>query len=220
MREPRIEYCFDYVSPYAYLAWHAVQPIAARHGATLVPMPVLFAGLLEANGTKGPAEVPKKRAYLFHDVSRSAAVLGIPIAPPPAHPFRPLVPLRVTLAAPEQTRAPVVTALHAATWGGGGGSETEEAVTRALFAAGIDAGPLVRSAGTDAIKAALRAATDEALARGAFGVPTLFCEGQMFFGLDSLPHLDRYLGGDPRMVVDPARLASWQDLPSGAARRT
>jgi 2-hydroxychromene-2-carboxylate isomerase len=59
-------------------------------------VPVLFAGLLNALGTKGPAEVPPKRLYVFKHAFRLAHGLGVPLAPPPAHPFTPLLALRVT----------------------------------------------------------------------------------------------------------------------------
>ncbi len=215
---PRIEVHLDYLSPYAYLAWTQLPALAARHDAVLVPVPTLFAALLEANGTRGPAEVPRKRTYLMHDVSRSAAVLGVPLAPPPAHPFRPLLALRTTLAAAPGERGAVTSALFAATWGGGAGCETEEAIARALAEAGIDAAPLLVAARTEAQKTALREATDRALARGAFGVPTMFAEGEMFFGLDSLPHLERLLAGDARMRIDPARVRAWEALPSSVTR--
>lgn len=214
----RVEVAFDYISPYAYLAWCALPSLVARHGASLEPSPVLFAGLLEANGTKGPAEIPRKRTYLFHDVSRSAAVLGVPIAPPPTHPFRPLLALRVTLAARAEDRARVVDALFRATWGGGGGCDTEDAIERALDGTGLDTKSLLLEAGRDPVKQALRSSTERALARGAFGVPTMFVDDQIFWGLDSLPHLDRYLGGDARMKVDAASVARWEVLPSSAQR--
>lgn len=219
MPEPRdIEMAFDYLSPYAYLCWTQLGALAARHGARVVPVPTLLGRLLEANGTRGPAEVPRKRSYLLHDVARSAAVLGVPLAPPPAHPFRPLLSLRATLAAAPDARGAVTTALFSATWGGGAGCETDAAISRALGQAGIDAAPLLAAAQTDAVKAALRAETERMLARGAFGVPTMFAEGEMFFGLDSLPHLERLLAGDARMRIDPVRVRTWEALPASASR--
>jgi 2-hydroxychromene-2-carboxylate isomerase len=56
-----IDFYFDFISPYAYVAWAEVQRIAAEHECTLHAYPVLFAALLNAHGTKGPAEVPAKR---------------------------------------------------------------------------------------------------------------------------------------------------------------
>ena len=102
-----VTYYFDYISPYAYLAWTQVHRVAAPHGRAVESVPVLFAALLDANGQKGPAEIPRKRVYLFKDVIRSAHSLGEPIAPPASHPFNPLLALRVTAAdlpAPDRRR--------------------------------------------------------------------------------------------------------------------
>ena len=63
---------FDFISPYAYLAWTQVHALAARHGRPVQPVPVLFAALLDANGQKGPAEIPRKRVWVFKDTLRHA----------------------------------------------------------------------------------------------------------------------------------------------------
>jgi 2-hydroxychromene-2-carboxylate isomerase len=65
-----IRFCFDFISPYAYLAWTQVHALADRHGRAVEPVPVLFAALLDHHGTVGPAEVPAKRRYLMFDVVR------------------------------------------------------------------------------------------------------------------------------------------------------
>ena len=87
---------FDFISPYAFLAWTQIRGIAARCEREVEPVPVLFAGLLNAHDQKGPAEIPAKRRYLFKDIARKAHRLGVAsVAPPPAHPFNPLLPLRI-----------------------------------------------------------------------------------------------------------------------------
>src|ERR1700754_987264 len=86
---------FDFISPYAYLAWTQLPGLAARHGCTIEPIPVLFAALLEHHGTRGPAEVPAKRRYLLVDVAPKARALGVPVGLPPHHPFNPLLALRL-----------------------------------------------------------------------------------------------------------------------------
>src|SRR5262245_66075664 len=112
-----LRFCFDYVSPYSYLAWTQIHALAAKHGRDVAPWPVLFAALLNAAGTKGPAEVPRKRIYVFKDCLRIAHRLGVPLAPPPAHPFNPLVALRVSsLAMDAAKKRALVDALFAAVW--------------------------------------------------------------------------------------------------------
>jgi 2-hydroxychromene-2-carboxylate isomerase len=65
---------FDYVSPNAYLAWRQLRAIAERHGVAIEPVPVLFAGLLEAHGQLGPAEVPAKMGWMVKNNLRKAAL--------------------------------------------------------------------------------------------------------------------------------------------------
>jgi 2-hydroxychromene-2-carboxylate isomerase len=213
-----IRFCFDYISPYAYLAWTQIHAVAARHGAEVEPVPVLFAGLLEANGTKGPAEVPAKRAYVFKDCARTAHRLGVPLAPPPTHPFNPLAALRATsVDLPASDRRALVDALFAATWGGGAGVETPERVAAIASGIGLDGDALVAAAATPAIKDRLRRQTDEAIAAGAFGVPSMFVGGELFWGIDALPNLEQCMRGEtPAALID---LGRWATLGASARRR-
>ncbi len=59
-----VRFHFDFLSPFAYLAWAGVHDVAIRHGREVAPVPVLLAGILAAHGTRGPAEIPAKRAFL------------------------------------------------------------------------------------------------------------------------------------------------------------
>lgn len=213
-----IELYFDFISPYAYLAWTQIHRLAEKHHAVVVPRPILFAALLDANDTKGPAEIPAKRIWVFKDTFRRAAYAGVPFAPPPAHPFNPLLALRV--ASVDQTEAQrrlAIDTLFQAVWGGGPGV-TEEATVRALLTtAGLDGAALVETAKSAEVKARVRARTDEALTRGVFGVPTLIVDEELFWGLDSFDHLERFLEG--RDVLQPGALARWRDLPVSSQRK-
>ena len=77
-----LRFHFDYLSPYAYLAWTQIHALAQRHGRTVEPVPTLFAALLAHGGTKGPAEIPAKRIYVFKDALRTARLLGVPLQLP------------------------------------------------------------------------------------------------------------------------------------------
>lgn len=193
-----IRFLFDIISPYAYVAWHRVHGIAGRHGRDVEPVPVLFAGLLGAHGTKGPAEVPAKRVYVFKDAARAAYVAGLTFGMPPAHPFNPLLALRIAGEPMDPgARRDLITALFRAVWGGGGPGVTDpEIVASICDQVGLDGAALVAAAGAEAAKARLRAATEEAIAAGAFGVPTMLADGELFWGNDSLDHLDRFLAGE------------------------
>lgn len=217
-----IRFYFDFISPYAYVAWTQVHALADRFGREVEAVPILFAALLDANGNKGPAEIPSKRVYIWKDVLRTARVLGVPLTPPPGHPFNPLLGLRIVSSldsATDRNRATDV--LFAAAWGGGHGERhgiTEPLlVGEMLSSAGFDGAALVALASTEAGKARVRDQTTEALARGVFGVPTLLVDGELFWGVDSLGHAERRLRGeDPIEGLD---LAQWADLPAQAKRK-
>ena len=185
-------------------------------------MPILFAALLDANGTKGPAEIPSKRVYIWKDVLRTARVLGVPLSPPPAHPFNPLLALRIVSSIDEpHERRRAIDALFAAVWGGGfadrHGVTEPEAVAHILTSSGLDGAALVAQASSEAAKAKVRDQTANALADGVFGVPTMVVDGELFWGVESFAHAERrLLGADPIEGVD---LAEWADLPAQARRR-
>jgi 2-hydroxychromene-2-carboxylate isomerase len=215
-----IRFCFDYVSPYAYLAWTQIHALAGRlrEARAVEPFPVLFAALLDANGQKGPAEIPAKRAYLFKDCVRLAHGFGVPFAPPPAHPFNPLLALRITsLPMAGEARRALCDRIFAAIWGGGRGADAPAEVAEAARAAGLDGDAMVRLASAPEAKDRVRRQTEEALAAGAFGVPTMIADGELFWGVDALPHLEAFLEG--RDPVTPAMVARWAGLPAAAHRR-
>ena len=141
---------------------------------------------------------------------------SVPIAPPPAHPFSPLLALRAALAAaPGAERGRAIDALFDAAWRDGRDITEPASVRGVLDAAGLDGHRLLEAAGQPDMKAALRSSTDAALARGVFGVPSFAVDEEVFWGQDSLPHLERWLEGR-----DPAEAASgWAELPEGVRRR-
>lgn len=210
---------FDFISPYAYLAWTQLPALAARHQRELVPVPVLFAGLLNAHGQKGPAEIPAKRLYLFKDVCRKAHLLGLPpLIPPPAHPFNPLLALRAASFPADDPAGQrrLIDELFAATWAGGGGVESAAQVAGCAARAGLDAAAVLAFAHSEAAKLSLRQHTEEAIAHGVFGVPTVAVAQELFWGTDSLPALEAYLLGHDPLSHDALR--RWEALRPSATR--
>lgn len=215
-----IELFFDFVSPYSYLACMQARTLGAHIGQEVEPRPVLLAGILGALGTRGPAEVPARRAYMIRDLLRAAHRAGVPLELPPAHPFNPLAALRVAALDVDRTlRWRIIDALFTAAWGRGQSIEGAERVAAVLRDAGIDPDPLAAAASTPAAKERLRAQTDEALARGAFGVPTLFVGAEMFFGFDSFPAIEAFARGEDPIAQRPELLERWARLPASAVRK-
>ncbi len=209
---------FDFISPFAYVGFKALPAIARAAGRQVDLVPILFAALLNANGQKGPAEIPAKRAYAFKDAYRKARACGLDgIVTPPSHPFNPLLALRAaSTAMPSEARHHFVDALFDAVWKDGTGLETADAVAACARRAGLDAEAVLRAASEPATKERLRATTDAAIARGVFGVPTMIADGELFWGVDALPHLTLHLRGEDPVPADA--LARWGGLPASAAR--
>jgi 2-hydroxychromene-2-carboxylate isomerase len=206
----------DVISPYAYLGWTQIRGIAQRFGRSVEPVPVLFPAMLDAFGTVGPAEVPVKRTYVMKDIVRKARLLGVPLEMPPVHPFVPLLPLRVAMAAPSAQRAAVLDALFDACWGRGEAIDSPEAIAAALRARDLDP-TLIERASAHEVKAALIGATRDAIERGIFGVPTVEVDGERFWGADALPSLEAFLRGeDP---ITPEMVARHATIPVGAVRK-
>ncbi len=212
-----IRFLFDYLSSNAYLAWLALPELAARHGAAIEPVPVLFAGLLEAHGQLGPAEVPPKAYWMARNNLRKAALLGVPLNPPRFHPFNPLLALRASsLPLPDAPRRALVGALFEAVWVRGLHVSEPEVVAAIGRELGLG-GDLAADAQQPAARARLRAQTDAAIAAGVFGVPAMQVGEELFWGYDDLPHLELFLAG--RDPLDRAELAKWLRAPTPSALR-
>ncbi len=192
----RIVFHFDVVSPFAYLAFERLPQVLQGCSYEVEYRPVLFAGLLQHWGQKGPAEIEPKRAWTFRHVHWLAAQHGITLDTPAVHPFNPLSLLRLALACGPNRR--IVEAVFRHAWVGGHDPNDAQRVaelTRRLAPRRDPAG--------DEIKAELRRRTDEAVQGGIFGVPTFVLGERLFWGLDALP-----------MLRDALQGGSWFDGPA------
>lgn len=214
-----IEFWFDFISPYAYLAWQRIHDLANTHERELVYRPVLFAGLLNHWGQLGPAEIPPKREFVFKQVSRRAHELGVPLQPPPSHPFNPLMGLRLASLGHFEhgERRRLIDLLFRATWGGGPGITDPDALSALLSAAGFDGEALLAATKLPETKQRLREDGELALRCGVFGVPTIIADGELFWGDDSFPEVDAFLSGDD--PLERSGVMRWKDLPASADRR-
>jgi 2-hydroxychromene-2-carboxylate isomerase len=211
----RLDFYFDPVSPYAWLAMRSLDRVDAA-GVQPRFIPVLFAGLLKAHGNLGPAEVPAKRTYLFRDVLREAARRRLPFAGPPGHPFNPLAALRMCTALDDDAqRRRLALALTAACWERGADISDTDVLRRLADDEGFDGAGLLAQAATPAVKQALAAATDDAIAQGIFGVPTYRLDGELFWGGDRIETLLWRLEGG---TIDEVTLAAFLARPPLAQR--
>jgi 2-hydroxychromene-2-carboxylate isomerase len=218
MTSSTIRFYFDYISSNAYLAWTQLPKLAAKYGYSIEPVPVLFAGLLGAHGQLGPAEIPAKALWMAKNNYRKAVQLGVPLNPPAFHPFNPLVALRVS-SLPLETakRAALITALFEAVWVRGLHVSETAIVERIGDEIGLSGSALVAAAQQDDCKALLRRQTDDAIARGVFGVPSMDVAGEIFWGYDDFPYLELFLAGkDP---LSSEVIENWPGPPRASAVR-
>jgi 2-hydroxychromene-2-carboxylate isomerase len=178
---------------------------------------VLFAGLLGVHGNKGPAEIPAKRAYIFRDVMRQAASLGVPVAGPPTHPFNPLRALRMCIALEEnETRRRFGLALMDGAWRHGRDLSVPAELVRLADECGLEGASLVQRADDPVVKQRLATQTSDAAAAGVFGVPTFVCEGELFWGADRIEAVLRRAAGHG---IDETQLAAKLARPASAERK-
>ena len=195
----------DFNSPYAYLAFERLPVALMGHSYSVSYKPVLFAVLLKHHGQLGPAEMPSKRDWTYRQVLWLAHQHGIEMQLPASHPFNPLALLRLAVAC-ENHGLPnryVCETLLRHVWRGGaeaGDATRLQALTQSLSPS--------RAASGEDVKAQLKAHTDEAIARGVFGVPTFAVDDRLFWGLDALPMLRDYVSGDAWFEGDAWEAAS------------
>jgi 2-hydroxychromene-2-carboxylate isomerase len=195
---PSADWYFDFVSPFSYLQCEQLPTL--ERSLSVRYRPVLFAGLLKAHGHRGPAEIPAKRRFTYRFVVWQARQLGIPLKFPAAHPFNPLPLLRLALVADCAPAA--VRAIFRFVWRDGRLGDLP--IEWAELTAELGLPDAAERIGADAIKDELRRNTNEAIARGIFGVPTLAIKDELFWGADATAMAAQYVAdgcryGDPEM---------------------
>ena len=188
-----LDFYFDCSSPWTYLAFHAVQPLAAELGAAIAWKPILVGGVFNAvNQSVYDSRAkpnPLKQVYMLKDLSDWAAFYRLKIAfPPKVFPVNSVKCMRGAFVALDEGKLePYATAAFEAYWGDDRDISTEEVLADIAATAGIERQHFFAGIETDACKTRLRANTDELIQRGGFGSPTMFVGNAMFFGNDRLP---------------------------------
>jgi 2-hydroxychromene-2-carboxylate isomerase len=183
----------DFISPFAWLAFEKLPDTLQGLSYQVDYKPVLFAAVLKHHGQLGPAEIPGKREWTYRQVQWSAKQHGVQLQMPASHPFNPLGLLRLAVACGHkgQVNRFACERVFQHVWQGG----LDAADAQRLQALTEELAPH-RSVSSDAVKAELKANTDEAIAHGVFGVPTFLVDDKLFWGFDALPMLRAYLLGD------------------------
>jgi 2-hydroxychromene-2-carboxylate isomerase len=189
---------FDVSSPFAYLGATQVESVAARHGARVVYRPFLLGALFKLIGTP---DVPlfampaAKQAVIRADMLRWAEHWAAPFRFPSRFPMNSVKPLRMILQVEDERRGPLVAALFRAAWFEDRDLADDAELGAIASAAGFDGAALVAGARDEAVKRALKDATDEAVRRGLCGAPTFVVGDLLFWGQDRLDFVGRALDG-------------------------
>ena len=189
----QLDFYFDCSSPWTYLAFHAVQPLAAELAAEIAWKPILVGGVFNAvNQTVYDSRATpnqRKQTYMLKDLAAWSRLYGLAIKfPPTVFPVNSVKCMRGAFVALDEGKlVPYATAAFEAYWGDDRDLAKEDVLADIAAKAGIERQRFFAGIETDACKTRLRANTDELIARGGFGSPTTFVGSEMFFGNDRLP---------------------------------
>ena len=196
-----LEFFFDLSSPWTYLAFTNVHPVIASTGAAATFRPVLVGGIFNAvNPSVYAAREQADSRKLVHSwkvLKDWARLVGVPMNFPSRwHPAKSIHAMRFCCAIEEDQDALVrfAAAAFASYFGAQQNLDDPDVLEAVANAAGLDGAAIRAASATDAVKARLRANTEEVIARGGYGSPTIFVDtADMYFGNDQLPLVEAAL---------------------------
>lgn len=201
---PVLEFFYDCSSPWTYLAFHRIQEVAARGGATLVWRPILVGGVFNAVNEsvyeqRAHPVMPKLRWYV-KDLQDWASLYGLRIGQPPVFPVNSVKAMRGAIVLEPKGLLPQWSRRVFETyWGDLRDISRDDVLQPLIEELGLDAAEFFAAIAEPSVKDRLRANTDELIARGGFGSPTIFIDNDdMYFGNDRLVLVEHALGRKPR----------------------
>lgn len=197
----RITFWFEFASTYSYLSVMRIGELAAARGVSVTWKPFLLGPVFAAQGwDTSPFNIyPAKGRYMWRDMERICAARGLPFRRPYPFPQNGLKAARLALAAAEQNCLEAFTkSVFQAQFEDGSDISSDAVLQECLRKSGLDAG-LISRAQSPAIKSALRAHTEEAIAAGIFGAPSFTCGPELFWGDDRLEQALEHAAGRPNL---------------------
>jgi 2-hydroxychromene-2-carboxylate isomerase len=198
----RVEFFYDVVSPYSYLAYGRVNQICEEHGAELLLRPMLLGAVHKAVGLQAPIYIKSKGSYQLRDIHRWAEHYGLPMEFPDPFPFRTLKTMRAAAALEGDGNLETFTReAFGLYWEEGGAPKGFEAadedgpLSEVARRIGRDPEEVLEKASSNEAKEALKSVTAEAAERGVFGAPAFFVGDEMFWGNDRLHFVEAVLQG-------------------------
>ncbi len=195
MNSKKIEFYFDFLSPYSYLAWTWVREQALDFDYIPVSIPSIVASF----ETKGPAQIEPKRNYLFKDLLRKTKLLNVPFTTPKHLPFNALYALRLALksTAGDQQKT-IIDTIFRAGWEHGLDIGSDDELKKIFAEKGLDCQEFFPKMENKEARHALKRNIENCLQAGMFGVPSFKVGEEIFWGHDSIEFLKMYLNGmDP-----------------------
>jgi 2-hydroxychromene-2-carboxylate isomerase len=190
----KVEFFFDLSSPYSYLAATQMKPIAERTGAEIAWRPMVLGAVFKTVGNEMPARVPHKARWMGNDLSRWAEHYGVPFRFSSHFPSNAIKAMRLVLV-DDAKAAAVAMAGFRAMWADDRDITDDAELRRIAADGGLDAAAALQAIEKPEVKERLRANTEEAIARGAFGAPTMLVGDQLFWGNDRLHFVEAALRG-------------------------
>lgn len=194
-----VEFFYDIGSSYSYLASTQIDAACARAGAKARWRPFLLGGVFKATGNDMPARVPNKARWLLADNLRWAKKYGVGFTMPSRFPLVTITTMRALTAADrlfgEDAQKTLAHALFRGFWVEDRDVADKTVIAELATKAGLDGVAIASAIDAQETKDALRAATDEAVARGAFGAPAMFVGDDLYWGNDRLDQLEERLRG-------------------------
>ncbi|MDI3283657.1 2-hydroxychromene-2-carboxylate isomerase [Polyangium sp. 15x6] len=194
----RVEFFFDFSSPFAYLASTQIEDLAARKGASLVYRPFLLGALFKAIGTPNVplfAMPEPKQKLVRADLHRWADHWGVPFRFASRFPMNTVKPLRMVLAAPEDRVSALVAAVYRAYWALDRDISADEVLVDVATSVGLDGAALVAATADERMKQRLKDVTEQAERIGVCGAPSFLVDDLLFWGQDRLLFVEKALDG-------------------------
>lgn len=187
----KLEFFYDCSSPWTYLAFSRIEEVAGRHGAELIWRPILVGGVFNAVNPSvyesRERPVKAKARYYQKDLQDWARMYGLRIGQPTVFPVNSVKAMRGAFVAQEHGKiSPYSRRVFEAYWGEDRDISRDDVLREIVRAVGLDEDEFFSKIAATAYKDKLRVNTEELIARGGFGSPTIFVDGEMFFGNDRL----------------------------------
>jgi len=195
-----IEFYFDFTSPYSYLASEQIEPLAQRYGRTVAFRPTLLGAVFRISGQRPLLEIPLKGDYSRRDFARSARYANIAWQMPTVFPIATVQAARACLvlqASQPQLATAFIHGAFRAYFAQGRNIAQTGVLHEVLQEIGADAAAVLQATAEPQVKAQLKQAVDDSIARGVFGAPYVIVDGEPFWGSDRLPQVERWLATGP-----------------------